>query len=96
MALLVRHSFSNEAASRMASTANSFDPSGLETGFQIHVQDGDDLEVVHPPAGFTSDSDAYGRGAGNNTWYAMDVEFKFDRLPVKDAKLQGMRPDSGS
>ena len=31
------------------------------------------LEAIH-----NAFSDAYGPGSGNNGWYAMDVEFKFD------------------
>ena len=35
--------------------------------------DGVALDAIH-----TAFSDAYGPGAGNTGWYAMDVEFKFD------------------
>lgn len=126
MALLVHHNFPDEEANGVAITANPFDPSGLQPGFYINVQLGGDVEVVHPPAGTTSDqilylydqpgqpviylshsniiaegttvlttaqlfelgsaldkihqrfSPAYGPASGNNGWYAMDVELKFD------------------
>jgi pyruvate,water dikinase len=39
---------------------------------QIHDL-GSSLDAIH-----TAFSDAYGPGSGNNGWYAMDVEFKFD------------------
>lgn len=126
MALLVHHHFEDEEANGVAVTANPYDESGLEPGFYINVQWGGDAEVVHPPAGVSSDeflyffnspnrpttylahsnlvpagetvltarqtyqlgtalsaiheafSAAYGPKSGNNGWYAMDVEFKFD------------------
>jgi hypothetical protein len=141
MALLVHHNFPSEEANGVALTANPYDSSGLQPGFYVNVQSGGDAEVVHPPAGVTSDqfiyqfnqpgqpitylshssliapgatvltaaqvnelgkaldaihrrfSPAYGPAAGNNGWYAMDVEFKFDgdpgetpRLAVKQAR----------
>jgi hypothetical protein len=33
-------------------------------------------------------SKAYGPPAGNNGWYAMDVEFKFDGTTQENATLQ--------
>ncbi|HND13311.1 MAG TPA: hypothetical protein PLY80_22875, partial [Pseudomonadota bacterium] len=42
-----------------ALTANPYDPSGLQPGFYINVQAGGDAEVVHPPAGVTSDQFIY-------------------------------------
>ncbi|PKN53983.1 MAG: hypothetical protein CVU56_28970 [Deltaproteobacteria bacterium HGW-Deltaproteobacteria-14] len=126
MPLLVHHNFPDEAANGVALTANPYDATGLQPGFYINVQYGGDVEVVHPPAGTTSDeiiyqygepgqpvsylahsnlvasgatvltstqlhqlgraltaiharfSPAYGPLAGNNGWYAMDVEFKFE------------------
>ena len=141
MALLVHLNFPNEAANGVALTANPYDSTGLQPGFYVNVQAGGDAEVVHPPAGVTSDqfiyqfaqpgqpitylshsniidagktvlttaqvnelgkaldaihtrfSPAYGPQAGNNGWYAMDVEFKFDddgsgtpKLYVKQAR----------
>ena len=55
MALLVHHNFPDEAANGVAVTANPFDPSGLEPGFYVNVQQGGDAEVVAPPPGVTSD-----------------------------------------
>ncbi len=126
MALLVHPNFPDEEANGVAVTANPFDASGLDPAFYINVQYGGDAEVVHPPAGVTSDeflyyfgspnqpvvymthsslvaeeqhvltalqihtlgmalaaiherfSAAYGPAAGNDGWYAMDIEFKFD------------------
>lgn len=126
MALLVHRNFPDEEANGVAVTANPFDASGLDPAFYVNVQFGGDAEVVHPPAGVTSDeflyffsepnqpvtylthsslvpegtsvltprqihdlgtamaaihrrfSAAYGPAAGNDGWYAMDVEFKFD------------------
>lgn len=147
MALLVHHNFPNEEANGVALTANPYDLSGLEPGFYINVQWGGEAEVVHPPAGVTSDellyfydspnqpitflshsnlvnpgetvlstrqtydlgmalskiherfSSAYGPKAGNNGWYAMDVEFKFDDegTPGEPAKLyiKQARPHPG-
>ena len=141
MALLVHHNFPDEEANGVAVTANPFDPSGLQPGFYVNVQYGGAVEVVHPPAGTTSDqiiylfdqpgqpvsylshsnivaagqtvlsntqlyelgqalsaihrrfSPAYGPASGNDGWYAMDVEFKFDgeegevpKLVVKQAR----------
>lgn len=126
MALLVHRSFPDlfEAANGVALTANPFDPSGLEPGFYINVQQGAS-SVVQPEDGMTTDqmvyhfnarslpivylshsslvpedgsvlttrqvhelgqaldaihrrfSAAYGPGAGNTGWYAMETEFKF-------------------
>lgn len=135
MALLVHQNFPTEEANGVALTANPYDPSGLQPGFYINVQVGGDAEVVHPPAGVTSDefiyqfdqpgqpisyishsnivlpgttvlnrmqtyelgkalslihqrfSPAYGPAAGNNGWYAMDCEFKFDGDTADTAKL---------
>lgn len=135
MALLVHHNFPDEEANGVAVTANPFDPSGLQPGFYVNVQFGGDVEVVHPPAGTTSDqflylydepgqpiiylshsnlvpegetvltnaqiyelgtaldaihdrfSPAYGPASGNDGWYAMDVELKFDGEPGEVAPL---------
>lgn len=145
MALLVHHNFPAEEANGVALTANPFDPSGLQPGFYVNVQFGGDVEVVHPPAGTTSDqiiylfhqpgqpatylshsnqipagstvlsnaqlfelgsaldaiharfSPAYGPAAGNNGWYAMDVEFKFDGEPGEVPRLlvKQARPNPG-
>jgi pyruvate,water dikinase len=146
MALLVHHSFPTEEANGVALTANPFDPKMMEPGFYINVQFGGDFEVVHPPAGVTSDeiiyayqttgqpaqylthsnvlppgqetvldatqlhslgealdvihrifSPAYGPGAGNQGWYAMDVEFKFDGDTPETATLhvKQARPHPG-
>lgn len=135
MALLVHHNFPDEEANGVAVTANPFDPEGLQPGFFVNVQAGGDVEVVHPPAGTTSDqfiylygqpgqpvsylshsnqlpegatvlttaqihelgdalskihdrfSPAYGPASGNQGWYAMDVEFKFDGEPGETPRL---------
>jgi hypothetical protein len=132
MALLVHHNFPDEEANGVATTNNPFDPSGLEPAFYINVQWGGNAEVVHPPAGVTSDqflyyfdnpnqpitfishsnlvnegetvltnsqthelgvalaaiherfAAAYGAPAGNDGWYGMDVEFKFDDMESDD------------
>ncbi len=55
MALLVHHNFPAEYANGVAITANPFDPSGLQPGFYINVQQGGEAEVVAPPPGVTSD-----------------------------------------
>lgn len=55
MALLVHPNFPNESANGVATTANPFDPSGLQPGFYVNVQHGGDAEVVHPPPGVVSD-----------------------------------------
>jgi len=55
MALLVHHNFPHEVANGVAVTANPFDPSGLQPGFYINVQQGGEAEVVAPPPGVTSD-----------------------------------------
>lgn len=54
MALLINQAFPDELANGVAITANPFDPEGLEPGFYINVQKGDE-SVVLPPAGVTSD-----------------------------------------
>jgi pyruvate,water dikinase len=145
MALLVHHNFPSEEANGVALTANPFDSSGSQPGFYVNVQFGGDAEVVHPPAGVTSDqfiyqfdqpgqpvsylshssliaagstvltpaqvnqlglaldaihkrfSPAYGPQAGNNGWYAMDVEFKFDGDPgqVPTLFVKQARPHPG-
>lgn len=59
MALLVHPNFPNESANGVALTANPFDPSGLLPGLYVNVQAGGDAEVVHPPAGVTSDEFIY-------------------------------------
>lgn len=135
MALLVHTNFPEEEANGVAITANPFDPSGVQPGFYINVQFGGQVEVVHPPAGTTSDqilylfdqpgqpatylsrsnivapgntvlsgaqlfelgealsaihalfSPAYGPASGNDGWYAMDVEFKFDGEPGEVPRL---------
>jgi hypothetical protein len=151
MALLVHHNFPDEEANGVATTNNPYDPSGLEPAFYVNVQWGGEAEVVHPPAGVTSDqflyyfdnpnqpitfishsnlvpdgenvltlsqthelgvalsaiherfSEAYGPASGNDSWYAMDVEFKFDdrdspdgvpKLYVKQARPYPGRGDS--
>jgi phosphoenolpyruvate synthase/pyruvate phosphate dikinase len=151
MALLVHHNFPDEEANGVATTNNPYDPSGLEPAFYVNVQWGGEAEVVHPPAGVTSDqflyyfdnpnqpitfishsnlvadgenvltlsqthelgvalsaiherfSEAYGPAAGNDGWYAMDVEFKFDdrdspgdvpKLYVKQARPYPGRGES--
>lgn len=136
MALLVHHNFPDEEANGVATTNNPFDPSGLEPAFYVNVQWGGKAEVVHPPAGVTSDqflyffenpnqpitfishsnlvnegetvltnsqvyelgvalaaiherfSPAYGPKAGNDDWYAMDVEFKFDDMGSEDGSVR--------
>jgi pyruvate,water dikinase len=145
MALLVHTNFPTEEANGVALTSNPFDSSGSQPGFYVNVQFGGDAEVVHPPAGVTSDqfiyqfdqpgqpvsylshsslipantnvltpnqvnelglaldlihkrfSPAYGPQAGNNGWYAMDVEFKFDGEPGEVPKLyvKQARPHPG-
>ena len=59
MALLVHHNFPDEEANGVALTANPFDPTGNQPGFYVNVQAGGDAEVVHPPAGVTSDQFIY-------------------------------------
>jgi phosphoenolpyruvate synthase/pyruvate phosphate dikinase len=134
MALLCHHNFPAEEANGVATTNNPFDTAGIEPAFYVNVQWGGDAEVVHPPAGVTSDSflyffdnpnqpitfiahsnlipdgesvlttaqtyelgkalkaiherfsPAYGPKAGNNQWYAMDVEFKFDDMDSADGE----------
>jgi Pyruvate phosphate dikinase, AMP/ATP-binding domain len=59
MALLVHHNYADEEANGVALTANPYDASGLEPGFYVNVQWGGDAEVVHPPAGVSSDEFLY-------------------------------------
>ncbi|HEX2733704.1 MAG TPA: PEP/pyruvate-binding domain-containing protein [Polyangiaceae bacterium] len=59
MALLCHHNFPEEEANGVAVTANPFDEAGLEPAFYVNVQKGGDAEVVHPPAGVTSDQFLY-------------------------------------
>ena len=54
MALLVHNSFPDEEANGVAVTANLFDPAGLEPGFYVNVQIGDN-SVVLPDPDVTSD-----------------------------------------
>ncbi len=59
MALLVHHNFPAEEANGVAVTNNPFDVAGIEPAFYVNVQWGGEAEVVHPPAGVTSDSFLY-------------------------------------
>lgn len=59
MALLVHTNFPDEEANGVAVTNNIFDTSGNAPGFYVNVQYGGTFEVVHPPAGVTSDSFLY-------------------------------------
>lgn len=141
MALLVHTNFPDEEANGVAITNNLFDMSGNTPGFYVNVQEGGEYEVVHPPAGITSDSFLYqytfpnqpiiyythsniigedetvltkaqiqslgaalatlntrfqnAYGAADFSWWALDVEFKFDdeadpdgesRLYIKQAR----------
>jgi Pyruvate phosphate dikinase, AMP/ATP-binding domain len=65
MALLVHHNFPAEEANGVAVTNNPFDVEGLEPAFYVNVQWGGQAEVVHPPAGVTSDSFLYFFGNPN-------------------------------
>lgn len=58
MALLVHQSFPDEEATGVAITANPYDPSGMEPGFYINVQAGDQ-SVVLPDAAVTTDQFIY-------------------------------------
>lgn len=58
MALLCHAAFPEEEANGVAITANPFDPSGLEPGFYINVQVGDQL-VVSPDPTVTADQFIY-------------------------------------
>ena len=58
MAVLAHPSFPMEEASGVALTANPFDPSGLQPGFFINVQPGDE-SVTLPMAGVRSDQFIY-------------------------------------
>lgn len=59
MGLLVHTNFPEEEANGVAITANIFDATGNFPGFYVNVQYGGAYEVVHPPAGITSDSFLY-------------------------------------
>lgn len=59
MALLVHRNFHAEEANGVAVTNNPFDPSGLNPAFYVNVQYGGQYEVVHPPAGISSDQFLY-------------------------------------
>ncbi len=54
MALLVNRAFSAEDSNGVAITANPFDPQGLEPGFYVNAQAGDN-SVVLPDPGVTSE-----------------------------------------
>jgi pyruvate,water dikinase len=56
MGLLVHTYFPDEEANGVAITNNIFDSTGNAPGFYVNVQYGGLFEVVHPPAGITSDS----------------------------------------
>lgn len=58
MALLVHNAFPDEEANGVAITANPFDPSGLEPGFYVNVQVGEE-SVVEPEPGITTDQFIY-------------------------------------
>src|SRR5690606_4985876 len=58
MALLVHRSFPDEAANGVAATSNPFDTSGVEPGFYVNVQLGDE-SVVQPRVGITTDQFIY-------------------------------------
>ena len=58
MALLVHHSFPAEEASGVAITANIYDKTGMDPGFTINVQYGDN-SVVLPDANVTTDEFIY-------------------------------------
>lgn len=150
MALLVHNNFPDEEANGVAITNNPFDATGVDPAFYVNVQYGDEVEVVAPPPGVTSDqflyffsapnqpitylahsslvgdgktvlsatqvhdlgvamdaihkrfSPAYGPASGNNGWYAMDIEFKFDdeanpgKPPVLYVKQARPYPGRGS
>jgi pyruvate,water dikinase len=59
MPLLVHHNFPDEEANGVALTSNPYDATGNQPGFYINVQFGGDVEVVHPPAGTSSDQIIY-------------------------------------
>jgi hypothetical protein len=58
MALLVHRSFPDEEANGVALTANPFDISGMEPGFYVNVQFGEE-SVVQPEPGVTTDQFIY-------------------------------------
>ena len=58
MAVLVHRSFPDEEANGVAITANIFDVAGVEPGFYINVQEGEE-SVVFPEAGVTTDQFVY-------------------------------------
>ena len=66
MALLVHHTFQNETANGVAVTNNPFDSSGSNPAFYVNVEYGGDAEVVHLPAGVTTDQFLYFFGTPNN------------------------------
>jgi len=134
MALLVHRSFPDEEVNGVAATSNPFDTSGVEPGFYVNVQKGEE-SVVEPDDGVTTDQfiyhfdlpgqpvvflehsnlvpdgdtvltseqtyelgialkaihqffyAAYGPNDGSNSWYAMDVEFKFDGMDGEEPQL---------
>jgi phosphoenolpyruvate synthase/pyruvate phosphate dikinase len=59
MAVLSHQSFPDEAANGVAITANPYDASGVDPAFYVNVQRGDDVEVVSPPPGVSSDQFLY-------------------------------------
>jgi hypothetical protein len=58
MAVLVHHSFSTEEATGVAITANIYDQSGMDPGFYINVQYGDN-SVVLPDSNVSTDEFIY-------------------------------------
>jgi hypothetical protein len=58
MAILVHPSYSDEDANGVAITANIYDTTGMEPGFYVNVQIGEE-SVVLPDAGVTSDQFIY-------------------------------------
>jgi len=66
MALLVHHTFQNETANGVAVTNNPFDSSGANPALYVNVEYGGDAEVVHLPAGVTTDQFLYFFGTPNN------------------------------
>jgi hypothetical protein len=58
MALLVHRSFPQEDATGVATTANPFDSTGVEPGFYVNVQSGDN-SVVLPERGHTTEQFIY-------------------------------------
>ncbi len=58
MALLCHHSFPDEEANGVAITANIYDTTGMEPGFYVNVQVGEE-SVVFPEEGVTTDQFIY-------------------------------------